>query len=186
MPQDNTLLTAPQYSAERCQQITVKGQCVNYAMKGHPFCAKHGQALSKSASKKAIADLYKCKFTEEIKNFSGSGYKSLAAEVGILRVVLQSILNSCTSPNELMMNAGAISDITSKLGNLVSQVDRIDMNSGNLLGEEDITQIANEIVYAISQRINDTEVLKALAQDINRIIMSKFEQVPDIDLSEDN
>lgn len=139
------------------------------------MCAMHDRRGVSLASKKSIADMYACQFTQEIKEFGSAGFKNLAAEVGILRVVLKSMISNCSSPNELVMNAGPISDLTSKLGNLVAQIDRIDMNSGNLLTEEDIVQIANEIVYAISQRITDAAVLKLLAADINRIIMAKFD-----------
>lgn len=178
---DTSLVIALENSPTRCTAITSKGQCVNESQPKATVCAMHGRVIQARNQRKNIEELYSWKFQEDARKFSQAGVMSLRAEVSILRVCLQKLTNTCQTPNQVVLNIGPISKLTADIGSLLSVMDRINMNSGNLLDADDIIQIAQEIVQAISLEISDSESLARLAQAIESIIKSKFtpEQVAD-------
>lgn len=172
--QDTSLTTCPENSPNRCTTITSKGQCTNESMEGFKVCALHGRANLADSRRKAVTEIYRCRFQNEIKEFSNSQYMSLRAEVSILRMTLQKLLESCENPVQLLVNVGPISKLTSDISNVLGTMDRINMNSGNLLGPEEIVQLANEIVQAISLEVGDADMLARLAEAIQELVRNKF------------
>src|SRR5690606_33813265 len=90
----------------RCQAvIPTIGQCLNVAVDGKSFCAAHGAgtSMTKSESNQRLNNYRLTKWYGQVSEMTNSSeIKNLRDEVGILRVILQEIINSCHSAPELM------------------------------------------------------------------------------------
>lgn len=171
---DKSLTVCPENSPDRCTTITAKGQCVNQASPGLPTCPMHGRRELTASQRRSVTELYNFKFQDEVKEFAASGYMSLRAEVSVLRMAMQKLLQTCDTPAQVVLNIGPLSKLSGDIANILSTMDRINMNSGNLLGPEEIVQLANEIVQAISIEVTDADVLARLAQAIEQLVRNKF------------
>lgn len=169
MSDDRSLLICPENHPDRCTEITSMGQCTNYAQEGDSRCAMHNRKIGSVKRKKRIHDLYVNMFQQDIKNFSDAGSTNLRAEISILRMLLQNLLSTCNSKQDLILNMGPLTAITAKISDLAATMDRIAMNSGNLLDEDDIIQLGNEIIQTIATRVTDKKVLALLASDLAEV-----------------
>lgn len=175
---DTSLVIVAQDSPDRCSAVTSKGQCINRKQDNHECCAMHSRAAAPYARRKSIQELYTCTHTARINEFASaggpSGIMGLAAEVSILRTTLEAVLASCKTQGELVLNMGPISDLASKIAAILGVMDRINMNSGNLLGPEEMLQLANEIIQVIATVVTDPETQQQLSFAISQVFKNKF------------
>jgi len=170
------LLICPEHDPDRCTTITDKGQCTNYAQPNDTRCSMHSSVHSAIAKKGRMHDLYVNKFQQDIRNFSDAGTTSLKAEISIVRVVLQNLLATCKCSNDLIINMGPITTLSAKIADMASVIDRIAMNSGNLLDADDILQLGTRVVQAIGKHVKDPAILDALSVEIIDLFSASLAQ----------
>ncbi|KKM86225.1 hypothetical protein LCGC14_1281150 [marine sediment metagenome] len=98
---------------ERCEGTLVNGQCINLKVIGADFCSTHGANTQLQSRNGSIARNYRLKrWQERVGQMAdNSNVKSLREEVGILRVILEEMMNKCESSLDLLLYSQRMSDL---------------------------------------------------------------------------
>ena len=153
---------------ERCQGVDSKGQCIYKRMPESEYCPRHGGNKAGEAKKKEAAHEYRLQtWQNRINEFAeGDHVKGLRGEIGILRMVLEEILNQAKTPKDLLMNSSSISDLCAKIEKLVNSCDRLERNMGLMLDKAAALNFANQIVQVITEYIQDAEIVDSISNGI--------------------
>lgn len=153
----------------RCQQVTVIGQCTNLKIPGENFCKVHG--CQTNSIERAECRNYRLeRWQHRVQSKATSpNIKSLRDEIGILRMTLEEQLNRCIDPLDLVLHAAAISDLVLKIEKLVSSCHRLENSMGLLLDKSALLQFASEVISIIQTEISDPTILSSIA---NKIVAS--------------
>lgn len=151
----------------RCQAITNMGQCVlaiKPGLKRH--CAVH--AHYEQADINQANRLYNLtKYKERVDQVADHHeVKSLREEIGITRILLERIWNTCEDDTDLQINAGRISDLVTKIEKLVTSCQRLEERRGMLLDKSAVLQFANLVVKVLGDHISDSALLGIIADKI--------------------
>jgi len=128
----------------------------------------------KSAELGRIRKFRLTKWRERLNEFSDdSEIKSLREEIGILRILLEEQMNTCTSTNELIMHSGRIGDLILKIEKLVSSCHRLDTSLGGMLDKSAAHQFSLEVVKIIQNELStaiESIVTDTSEENINKIL----------------
>ncbi len=132
-----------------------------------PYCARHGgNIIDINKKKKALKAYYRNKWAERInEKTSLPNTKSLAEELGILRVLMEERLNQCADAYELNMEAGNISELALKIEKIVSSIHSMDLRVA--ITEDNIKAIIDVIAIVLSDNISDKELLNNINTGIS-------------------
>lgn len=158
---------------EQCQASGKHGQCPYQAKPGSQYCPRHSSAQDSLAAKKA-ANAYRLQeYQERMEEFTvHSEIKNLRAEIGILRMCLEKIINSCNgNDTQLIAYSGQISDMLIKVRTLVGACQKLEIQSGLLMDRDRVMLIGQRIVELVSAVVADGDTLEKLAEDIVAAIM---------------
>jgi len=157
---------------DRCQATTTYGQCINKVVNNSEYCPCHGGNKAQQSEDKKSMNLYRlAKYRARLDEFNDShNLKSLNEEIGILRMVLEEMLNHCDTPIGLISFAPQISDLAIKIEKLVTSCYKLEKSLSNYLDKTSIIQIAQEIVNIISTKIHDPEIIDVIVSEISTII----------------
>ena len=152
----------------RCQGNGPHGQCQFGSTEHGKYCALHG---GNKAEEKAVKDklhAYRLgKWESRIRTHaSSSNAKSLGAELGILRIMLEEQLEACTSTPELLLRSSAISDLVTKIEKLVLSVHKLDKDMGVTMDQTQAMNFGMSIVGILDRHIDDPELLQKLGDEI--------------------
>ena len=150
----------------RCQHVIPnQGQCTNVSEEGTSRCIAHQLGLrqnDKNAESNYNLIRYKADLIEKRDH---SQVKSLRDEVGILRLMMEKILNSCKDDTDLLIKAPQIGDLSSKIERTVVACHKLEDQTGQLLDKTAILRFAGDAVSIIAQYIEDEETIQAIAGD---------------------
>lgn len=152
----------------RCQGTYANGQCNHQAAPNSIYCTKHGATREELKLKRQIMRQYNvAKWQSRIEHFSDhDSVKTLRDEIGIIRMLLETIMNQCHSDMELLLFSSKISDLVSRIESLVRNCHRLESQMGQLLDKAAALQLSGEIVEIIGMHIDDEEVIKSISADI--------------------
>lgn len=159
MPLATEITKVAEDSPDRCQAVIGKtGQCLNAKVTGTNYCPVHGGAraakhLEQQSLNRYRAALWKSKIGAMS---SGDNIKDLRDEIGILRVMLDEQLESCTNSAVLLQNSGRIGDLVMKIERTVSTCQRIDKELGQFIDKQTAVRIGQEIVSILAEQISST------------------------------
>jgi len=163
---------------DRCQAVNTHGQCLNKATKTGGYCPAHGGNKAINADKKErkrLYDLSRYRSRLEEMDSPNQNVKNLREEIGILRIVMEEIINRCDGPVDMLANAPKISDLATKIGKLVTQCHSIDKSLGQYLDKNEIVQIAQEMVGVIAGVVTDADDLTIIIEGIEATLDRAFE-----------
>lgn len=131
-----------------------------------PYCARHGgNIIDINKKKKEKKAYYKSKWAASIDEKTKlPNHKSLAEELGILRVLLDEKLNQCADEYELNMEANSISVLVLNIERLVSSIHAMDLKAA--ITEDNIKAIIDVISIVLTENIKDKKLLKAITDGI--------------------
>lgn len=159
----------------RCQAVHTNQQCPFLATetivdgKRSIYCARH-EGASK-VNDKGIRNYRLTKWQSRLNDFVDSDQiKGLREEIGILRIVLEEILNKCQDSHELLLYSSKIGDTAMKIEKLVSSCHRLEFSAGSLLDKSALLQLASVTVTIISKYISDASTLDAISNEIIEMI----------------
>ena len=156
----------------RCQGTMVQGQCTNLAIPGQKMCPVHSRP-GPSANGTAIRNFRLKQFQGRVGEFADSPeIKSLREEIGITRLVLEETINACQGPNDLLLSAGKIIDIVTRLDKLITSCHRIEKSSGTLLDRNACMMLCDRIVAIIGEHVDDPDALLTIGNEVAKAIMS--------------
>ncbi len=155
-----------------CSGIQNSGQpCTNKAIPGVPNCAMCGGNKQLEKKKNENLRTYRlAKFQARAFEMAESPRaKSLADEVGILRMLLEEQLKNCKTPLEMLSHVHSISDLALKIEKLVTSCHRLDKSLHNYLDKNQIIQLGAEIVQIVSKHAEE-EVVEKICTDLEAVI----------------
>jgi len=142
------------------------GPCLNRSMRGKKYCNSCEILYGNTASNRIKS--YKMGIWQQrMEELSDSSdVKSLADEVIIAKMTLETIYKCCQTENDVLLNAHKISDLMAKIDKLVNSCHKLQRSSGQLLDKSSVLQIAGEIITIISNHVKDTELVETIAGEI--------------------
>jgi len=154
---------------ERCQSITAVGQCGNKVVPNTNFCENHGGCRAEYEQKQKSLRIYRLQqYQERVSELSDHAKaKTLREELGILRILLETVVNDCNGDNKvLLMNSSKISDLVVKIEKVTSSCQRLEFRLGDTLDKTKVIQFADEMVEIISKYITDPKALSAISEEL--------------------
>lgn len=153
----------------RCETITKNGQCKRPALPDCKNCAEHGGTMqARKIERQHIFNYNLTKFKARVQNLTVSpALKSLSEEIGVVRMVLETLLNRCEDEHALMLASTQISSLVMSIERLVLSANKLDINLGQLLDRNKATQLADEIIQIITEEIQDEETISKVAMRIS-------------------
>jgi len=167
-------------SPNRCQAIFSAGQCKYEAQPGYKNCSIHNLLESNAAAAKIIKQYNVAKWSARIGQFAEhEQVKGLREEIGIVRLLLETVLNQCGTDFDLLLYSNKISELVSKIESLVKSCHKLESSMGVLLDKTAALQLSGEIVEIINQHIKDEEIVnrisKGIAEALVRVEQRKLE-----------
>jgi len=153
----------------RCIGSSYQGQCKFLKMPGSDYCSTHrGQDLE---AQNKLRNYRLQTFKKRVNEFADSDViKSLREEIGILRLLLEEVLNQCTDATDLLLYSSKIADLTTRIEHLVLSCHRIENNLGFTLDKSTVLNISSQIVTIISKHIDDPKVIDIVINEISTMI----------------
>lgn len=150
------------------------GACVYKSEPGSDRCSLHAGSAKSAASKRAEHRNYKLNalFGDRANQLADSPkIKSLTEEIGLMRVALETIFNAITDANSMLLYADRIEKMVKGIQNLVTTTQSLQEKNKELLGRETVMSIIDQILEKIILRIDDPDIVKALADDCYEVVL---------------
>lgn len=173
---EHKLKKADPDSPNRCKGLSHKGQsqCPYLAEQGHDYCQRHLASHYTNVEKKNVRNYQLTKYQARVEDFAdNSEVKSLREEIGITRLLLETIMNSCENSNKLIIHTPQISDLVMKIDKLVNSCHRLEQSTGLLLEKQAAMTLGDALVEIISTHIEDEDTIFQIAEDIINKIAGK-------------
>lgn len=155
-------------SPDRCQANTATGQCIYEHAPFSQYCARHsGHAGQKAEDAKNLKMYRLGKWQNRMAEFADDPkVKGLREEIGVLRIVLEEVMQMIKTPSEILLYASKISDIVTKIEKLVTSCHRIEASTGMLLDKGAAIQLAATMVEIISRYVTDETAVDNISNEI--------------------
>lgn len=140
-------------SVEQCLgKSALLGQCRMRRLEGSRFCHSHGGEQTVARARKAATSAYNLtKYHHEVNQFANHEMIfSLRDEIGLVRVMIQELFNSCNGPADLVIHSSRLSQLIGQANKLVLDAQRSESQLGELLDRAAIQALADKIVSIIS------------------------------------
>jgi hypothetical protein len=151
---------------ERCISTVKAGQCPYCKVEGTDNCPMHASNKNVIAHNEEVKRNYQLgRWKQRINGFADNDQiKSLREEIGILRMVMEEIINKCEDSTDLLMASHRISDVAMKIEKLVVSCDKLESRMGQLLSKRAIIQLAGEYVQIINNFVSDPETIEQISE----------------------
>jgi len=169
---EHKLQRCPEDDPNRCQATGKFGQCPYLAVANSKYCHRHG---GNKANNVAFAgSQYRLEvWQQRVNEFSQSEtVKSLKDEIGILRLLIETIMVRCTDQTSLIIQSSKIADLITKLEKLTTSCNRLDASMGMLLDKTSALAFASQIVNIIIKYVDDPVVHDEISNEIIDILAS--------------
>ena len=160
---------------DRCTAPAAQGQCPNFAVPGGTNCLVHGGNKQIEKQKATSLKNYRAgRWQAKINRFSESSQiKDLREEVGILRMLMEERLTFCTTPHDLLLQSGIISELVMKIEKLVASCHKLEANLGQHMDKTALMGFAQQFIQIITVNISDREVIDTIANGIVNLIIKE-------------
>lgn len=165
---DKEYIRVDEDDPQRCQGITAKGQCHFKAVDGVEYCPLHGANRQLEAKEKEeVRNLMLSKYRAEIRRLGSSDHvMSLRDEIGVLRMMLERILNSCRGDADLLLFSPQLSELVMKIGKIVTDCHKIEERTGQLLSREELGGFALKVIELVNTHVKDVDAKRAIGDGI--------------------
>jgi hypothetical protein len=153
---------------ERCTATVKASQCPFCKEPGANTCVMHGANSGKESTNDAAIRNYRLQ-TWKIRvgeMADSSGIKSLREEVGILRVILEEMMNKCIDSTDLLLYSQRMSDLVMKIEKLVTSCDKLEGRMGLLLGKDSVLQLSATYVQIINNYVEDPLIIEKISEEM--------------------
>jgi hypothetical protein len=111
------------------------------------------------------------KWTDRIgRQASHPRIKSLAEEIGIVRMTLEAKLGQIHDEKMLVMQSTGIVSLVTALKDLVKVWQHVEKTSGEVIDRNKMQLFVQELIEILSRYIADPEILQMIGEDINESI----------------
>lgn len=157
----------------RCQQVTRFGQCSNKSVEGYNLCQIHIARNNKTINdeKKRIYRLtqYRARAHEMSDH---DELTNLREEVGIVRMTLEQLLETCQDPSDLLIHSNKITDLTKTIQKLVGDCHRLDRFTAKYLDKTSVLKLMGDVIDILSNEIDDITLLEKISEQITDKIIN--------------
>ena len=176
MPIENKFERVPEDHPNRCQGVVKSGQCPYRAEPPDTFCPRCRAHNKTVFEQRALKNYRLSKFRAEVEEKSNSSHvKSLREEIGIVRYILEELINRCEDSHDLILQSNKINELVARIEKLVTSCHRLEKSTGELLDKTALIQLAGILIDLISDYV-DEEVQATISQRIiNEVITMKIE-----------
>lgn len=153
---------------ERCIATVKSGQCPYCKEGGTDYCPMHGANKGIIKANGEVQRNYRLtRWKDRVGQLADNDQiKSLREEIGILRMIMEEILNKCEDSTDLLMASHRISDVAMKIEKLVISCDKLESRMGQLLSKTAIVQLAGTYVQIINNHVNDPEIIEQISEEM--------------------
>lgn len=162
--------------ANQCPYMSVEGMVLNGHWEGiNPLdaekaknCPRHaGFEQAWSAEKERAHDYRLQVWQERLSEFAESDkVKSLRGEIGILRMMIEAILNTCENTHDLIMYSSKLANLVAKVETLVRTCTKLEMTMGNVLDQTAAMNFAGDVVKLIRKHVKDDAIIDEISSGI--------------------
>lgn len=140
-----------QSEEERCQYKDCKHRVHGAAR----HCTHHGGVVEDTSIQKRAANTYRLQnYQARVNQFAADpNIKSLRAEIGILRLLIEGKINNCGDDYDLMLQSSSIAALVAQANTLVTSCHRIETLTGALLDKQALAEFAVKVVKIISDNV---------------------------------
>lgn len=152
----------------RCQGNDAHGQCRMVAIEGSTYCIRHGgHSVKMTVEKDQLRNLKLTKFRVRLAQLGSSTHiMSLRDEIGVTRMTLEQLIESCEGPADLITMSGQISVLVGNIGKLVKDCHSIEEKTGHLLSKDALTNFAGKMIEIIIKYVKDEDLKRTIAGEI--------------------
>lgn len=181
---EKKFIRVPPDDPNRCQAVHSDRQCPFRAVgtydpeskkwDGPSTCWRHGANMVLAAEDTKSKRMYAlAKWQVQVDHMvEHPRIKSLAEEVGIIRMALQSKLNSFKDEKELLMGVSGIVALTNAVQQLVKTWQHVEERSGQVLDRVKMTSFIGHLIEILTRYIDDPDILQMIGEDINASLES--------------
>lgn len=156
----------------RCQGIIrsgpAAGQCFFKAVINSTFCPRCGGASQHNKNEQTALRNYRLtQYATRVGELAGNTeIKSLREEIGIVRMTLETLLNSCKTQNDALIYIDKINSLVDNIKKLIEASQKLEEKNHNLLDRKVVIVIGDCIVQLLSQYIADPDQLNEIGGKI--------------------
>lgn len=163
----------------RCQGMMSSGQCTLQSLPGLTFCKLHAASAKRVEAKENIRNLNVAVWQRRIGELADSPQaKSLREEIGVLRLLLEAVLNTCQDNNQLIAMSNKISDLVSRIEKVVGSCHNLEKASGRLLDKSAALQLATAFIDIVGNHCSNPDEVAIIADRLVEEV-AKIKSVPD-------
>jgi hypothetical protein len=157
----------------RCDGYSSAGPCPYKRINGSKFCPRHGGNKALEAKNvESIRNYRLTRWKQRVGELADSqGIKSLREEIGILRMILEEMLEQCKDSTDLLLYSHKMSDLVLKIERLVVSCDRLENRMGLLLSKGSVLQLAQQYIEIITENITDADVIERISSRLVQVTM---------------
>lgn len=158
---------------ERCQATGTHGQCMYRRIRNKNgiltnYCPRHSGRGQVSRNYNFAAQ-----FQATIGAFAESkSLKSVAEEIGLMRMMVQTIVNRCENELDLILEADRIAKLVSEINKLVISCHKMEEATGQVLSKNIVVNIAGMMINILAKHVPDKAVLDQVGNEIYEAIAS--------------
>lgn len=158
----------------RCLAVSGNRQCNNLAEEGFDYCNYHNSGQRLKLKKDQERQYLLTNWRKEVDHFANHAQvKNLREEIGILRLLMQTVLNRCKDEDDLMIYTPRIMELTQRVERVVDTCHKMEEKTQFLVDKNQIVHLAEQILLIISEFVLDSNVLSLIADRIRNAIESK-------------
>lgn len=159
---------------QRCKKTTSAGQCEHRSLDGSTFCQIHGGALAARASERRQYLLNEVRYRDRIQQFSEhSAVFSLKEEIGLVRVLIETRLNTLTDDEALVAAIPQLDKLVLTTSKLVGDAAKLEHALGNVLSKDVVYQLAQMFVEIVAEEVSVFEGHEEVVDRITTRIANK-------------
>lgn len=168
-----------EFDPERCQAVHADQQCPFKRYPGSEYCGRHGGAKSQPSE---IAEKNRnymlTKWRARVNALADSPVrKTLNEELGILRMMLEEILNRCENNIDIQIWSSKIVELIREIRTTVISCDKLDRTNSLMLDRSQALVLGSKLIGIIGEHVNDPTQLDILT----RKIAEAFTELPNSD-----
>jgi hypothetical protein len=140
----------------RCQGISKNGeQCYYKSVDGYEYCPRHLHNRKKKEMRRYLSEKWRATLDRHI---DAEGVYNIREELGVLRLMLETVLNRAQDEQELELRAPQISDLVLKIERVVGTSVKLEEKLRNLLDAETVHQYAINVTNSVMEVLQDVEM----------------------------
>jgi len=164
---------------QRCQGYTAQrhngaggGQCFYKAIAPGKYCQRHGGHLTAAKNKQEKVRNYNLtKWRIRVNQFADNPeIKSLREEIGIIRMMIETVLEMCKDESDLLLWAGKLQTLIFQAQKLVESCHKLEERTGVLLDKASILVFCDSAVKIIANFVEDGDALDTIATQLVDVV----------------